>query len=142
MIGQPFQETQSTVGINQLTCDIKHAMVGQGEWGQYAKPQKEFEAALAKILNNEKMNRNSDAVGADERTQEYSINQPPQGGSLDTTGPINDSNDMVTSMQTEKALLVPVAMDAVDEDMVMKCLADNVLTDSKLILSIFDYGGR
>jgi GTPase SAR1 family protein len=54
--GRQFEETASTVGINQLTCDVKHIQAGAGgteggrEWGECAKVPREFEAALAGIL--------------------------------------------------------------------------------------------
>ncbi|KAJ1382607.1 hypothetical protein B484DRAFT_411409, partial [Ochromonadaceae sp. CCMP2298] len=40
IIGRPFSQTESTVGINQLTCDIKYAAVGGGEWGEFVKPER------------------------------------------------------------------------------------------------------
>ena len=30
IIGKPFVETLSTIGINELTCDIKYAIAGAG----------------------------------------------------------------------------------------------------------------
>ena len=53
--GKRFEETASTVGINQLTCDVKYinasgaSHCGQ-EWGEGTKNLREFEAALAEIL--------------------------------------------------------------------------------------------
>jgi hypothetical protein len=53
--GRQFEETASTVGINQLTCDVKHIQATGGEereqeWGECTKHMREFEAALAEIL--------------------------------------------------------------------------------------------
>jgi GTPase SAR1 family protein len=54
--GRQFEETASTVGINQLTCDVKHIQASGGagereqEWGECTKNLREFEAALAEIL--------------------------------------------------------------------------------------------
>jgi GTPase SAR1 family protein len=55
--GRQFEETASTVGINQLTCDVKHIQAGADgsveggrEWGECEKSERQFEAALAGIL--------------------------------------------------------------------------------------------
>ena len=64
MVGRPFRDTESTVGINQLTCDIKHAALsaqgggaehdGDGKtvgsaWAECSRPERELEAAVAAI---------------------------------------------------------------------------------------------
>jgi GTPase SAR1 family protein len=54
--GRPFEETTSTVGINQLTCDVKHIQASSGagqrerEWSECTKNLREFEAALAEMM--------------------------------------------------------------------------------------------
>jgi GTPase SAR1 family protein len=56
--GRQFEDTASTVGINQLTCDVKHiqagaaggSAVGEQTWGECTKNAREFEAALAEIM--------------------------------------------------------------------------------------------
>jgi GTPase SAR1 family protein len=54
--GRQFEETASTVGINQLTCDVKHIQASSGagkleqEWGECTKNLREFEAALAEMM--------------------------------------------------------------------------------------------
>ena len=50
IIGKPFCDTPSTVGINELTCDIKYAASSgdSGNWGEVTKPSKELESVQQK----------------------------------------------------------------------------------------------
>ena len=53
VIGKPFEETHSTIGINQLSCDVKYAAVGGadgGGWVEREKPEREMEAAVASMI--------------------------------------------------------------------------------------------
>lgn len=53
MIGKPFEDTHSTIGINQLSCDVKYAAVGGadgGGWAEREKPEREMEAAVASMI--------------------------------------------------------------------------------------------
>ena len=52
VIGRPFEDTASTIGIGTFTCDIKYANVGGGGWSEYEKPDKEMEAAVANMIAN------------------------------------------------------------------------------------------
>ena len=52
LIGRSFEDTPSTIGITQFTCDIKYANVGSGKWSEYEKPDKEMEAAIAEMIAN------------------------------------------------------------------------------------------
>jgi GTPase SAR1 family protein len=77
--GRLFEETASTVGINQLTCDVKHiqARAGGGagaagserEWAECAKNPREYEAMVASIVaRKQRAARGKDQVDADEGT--------------------------------------------------------------------------
>ena len=51
VIGEPFEETDSTFGIQQLTCVINQvATGGDGSWKQSQGRNKEYEAALARNM--------------------------------------------------------------------------------------------
>jgi GTPase SAR1 family protein len=70
LIGREYVETTSTIGINQLTCDVKYILTaaataaaadgsgnsGEGEqtmvWGEYEKPPSEAEAAIAEMIRS------------------------------------------------------------------------------------------
>jgi GTPase SAR1 family protein len=56
--GRQFEETASTVGINQLTCDVKQMRVGdagQAQWSEAVKADREYEAALAGMVAQSKL---------------------------------------------------------------------------------------
>ena len=66
IIGRDYVDTESTVGINQLTCDIKYTKTGGGkEWNQYEKPEKELEAALASVVAAQKAGKNLESSASD-----------------------------------------------------------------------------
>jgi GTPase SAR1 family protein len=88
--GRQFEDTASTVGINQLTCDVKHIKAsGAGqreqEWGECAKVPREFEAALADILaRKQRAAQSSNAgendgktSGGDIRDYMEAVSEPP-----------------------------------------------------------------
>eukprot|EP01041_Mallomonas_annulata_P001482 gene1482-2850_t len=104
-IGKSFESTASTIGINQLTCDVKYAAISgdTGHWGVFQAPLKEFETALAKMIY--------DAKSKDGRKK------------------------IVYEHVMERKL-------DIDNDFVMKALADKVFTESKFILSVYDFGGQ
>ena len=61
IIGRPFEHTESTIGINELTCEIKYAKVGKGAgWDEYLKQDKEYEAEIARLITK---NRKRGSVG-------------------------------------------------------------------------------
>ena len=53
MMGKPFEETESTVGLTQLTCDIRRAAAtSDGRWTEHKKPEREYEAGVAQLVRN------------------------------------------------------------------------------------------
>jgi septin family protein len=65
IIGKPFQETVSTIGINQFTCDVKFARTGNGAWSEHTTPDKNYEAAIAALMRDvEKEKRMDHSVSA------------------------------------------------------------------------------
>jgi hypothetical protein len=78
--GRQFEDTASTVGINQLTCDVKHIQTStssevEAVWGECSKHDREFEAALAEILARKKQGKGrgtiSSSEGADNNLRTY-----------------------------------------------------------------------
>ena len=56
MIGRAFEQTASTVGINQLTCDVKQVKTGTAEgqeqlWVECVRQGPEWESAIAVFWN-------------------------------------------------------------------------------------------
>eukprot|EP01041_Mallomonas_annulata_P000218 gene218-395_t len=200
LIGKDFERTASTVGINELTCDVKHAAVGRdtAHWVTYNAPEKLYETALAKSMydtNNGKAKSKSESVeigGKDSNingnndvfVSNISDNQnirPSNSGSFlnDTEGANNtnfssstviddnskpnfkqkspiksprgseiddgvstmDGSDATSRSQQSVTQKAPKKRD-IDGELVMKTLANKVVTESKFILSVYDFGGQ
>ena len=72
IIGLDFVQTESTVGINRLTCDVKRLVVGDvaaGTWHEISNPERELENALAALIiesrhndSNEQKSKNVDSI--------------------------------------------------------------------------------
>ena len=177
LIGRPFEDTPSTIGINELTCDIKYANVGSDKWSEYKKPDREMEAAIAEMIAN-----GHALQGADET--EVTDNQPTAmpvrpdadgaGGTVSTSHTRAVGNSAVLTVAEGAGEEVfskdgtselgkymqegesgysdgiadnPVTLSAedakrCDDELVMRCLAEKIGTDSKFILSVFDFGGQ
>jgi hypothetical protein len=105
IIGKPFQDTASTIGMSTFSCNLQHIR-GKGgaspdsKWNEYVKPDRELEATLAIMASQMDGKQSSDQNGEVKEIIEY------------------------------------------DSTLVMKCLASEVKMSSKLILSIFDFGGQ
>jgi len=53
IVGTPFTETSSTLGINQLACSVSHLARGEGKWLMMDKiARKEYEMAVAQLMAN------------------------------------------------------------------------------------------
>lgn len=185
IMGRNFVNTDSTVGINQLTCDIKYAAVNENRWGEYIKPQKELEAALAQMLTNEKMNRpakadvnffgldaepNADQGCMDEAGagvgfvatdipqphsaitvvgahSTNSVQQIAETGTLPYVAAVRVNvgdiqAETLREAESRPGALTTVSAITLDNELIMKCLADKIHTDSKFIVSLFDFGGQ
>ena len=170
IMGEEFAHTESTIGINQMTCDVKFAEVGkEGQWDEYKKPDKELEAMLARIVASRR-------GGMDDAASETAVDSE-EGGSGDE-GDHAEGNgqglqqrssgrqglqddgvgakrtpraDPVRGVQGEVADMVVVDEDdgedraglAIDDALVMRYLASLGQGDtSKFVISLFDYGGQ
>jgi hypothetical protein len=185
VIGRAFEDTESTVGINQLTCDIKYASVGTSScWNEFQKPDKEMEAAVASMIANgftptdaedEANNTTSTTSGEveiDSTADKGERAREVLKGGGDTPIPIDELTLEQTSsdykggdsktIESDSALgkymnevgssdedmnvspinLSPLDAKQFDDELVMKCLAEKMQTDSKFIISVFDFGGQ
>jgi GTPase SAR1 family protein len=68
LIGKSFEETVSTLGINQLTCDVKVASVGSTAWDVCSNPTRELELALAKIVAESRQNQKQQQITSQPQT--------------------------------------------------------------------------
>jgi hypothetical protein len=187
IIGRPFEDTESTVGINQLTCDIKYASIGHGDgWAECSKPDKELESAvasmIAKGIKPEKVPQKKGMHGGSDDGDSTTGERQTEGGG---EGNINEGFDIrsrIKKVALSKVInqhkgssdinvhgetreeIGPVGkyMDenvggevdedhvelkesdakAYDDELIMKCLADKVQTESKFVISVFDFGGQ
>jgi GTPase SAR1 family protein len=187
LLGEDFRHTESTIGISQMTCDVKHAEIGSGGnsgdaaaalasgvgggWEEYLKPDKELEAALAKIVAQRRGLTGDTQAGGDAAVG------PPQGGEDSDSGSDTDSvgseqrgagDDVhsgtaqgtgnrrrnrhrdrvrVQNDGTEDSAEDNDDADAsrkalvIDEGLVMKYLA-SLNNSTKFVISLFDYGGQ
>lgn len=189
IIGRAFEDTESTVGINQLTCDVKYASIGTGNgWAECSKPDKELESAVASMIANGVKLHNGDAAsGHDGETTATAGNgkESGRGSGTEDANEIFDLRSKLKKVDRSKDNKKASAtghrsggsggagtnevggelgkyMDAdaggdIDEDhvelsdqdaksfdneLIMKCLADKVQTESKFVLSVFDFGGQ
>jgi GTPase SAR1 family protein len=186
LLGEDFRHTESTIGISQMTCDVKHAEIGSGGnngdtaaavagvgggWEEYLKPDKELEAALAKIVAQRR------GLTGDTQAGGTAAVWPPQVGEDSDTGSDTDSvgseqrgvgNDGHSGTaqgagnrrRNRHRDRVRVQNDGsddgaedndegdasrkalvIDESLVMKYLA-SLNNSTKFVISLFDYGGQ
>ena len=89
ILGRKYENTESTVGINEFTCNVGYASVGgsnaDGLWWEYKreKQQKEYEVALAKMIFDKKTGREQMKRGEGEEVElELLLCNKNQGGYL------------------------------------------------------------
>ena len=109
MMGKPFIETESTVGLTQLTCDVRRVAASNNSlWTERTKPEREYEAGIAQLIRN-----------------------------MESREPERESHTEILS----EAGIVSSQIQP-DVDLVMRYLADANVSESNLILSLFDLGGQ
>ena len=52
IVGKPFTNTESTIGVHNFTCDVNFASLGKGQWAPCDKPVRELELAIAEGLSS------------------------------------------------------------------------------------------
>ena len=157
IIGKKYEETESTVGINAFLCSVTHAALSKSEWKKCEKIEKEYENAIAEHLSFMKevdieddhitqqeysqIVGNKDRNGLDTwmagkfsalKSDAYAVDH--QGGGeapLDHSMGDSSTDDIDQSSNAK-----------VDEDMIVKYLANHVEIGTNILISIFDYGGQ
>ena len=116
IIGKEYEETESTVGINTFMCSVTHAALSESEWKKCDKIEKEYENAIAehlsKNVDNDDLEQNSRQIAG-----------------ADENG-------------RETRIVNNLARTQVDEDLIVKYLANHVEIGANILISIFDYGGQ
>ena len=135
IIGKKFEETESTVGINTFLCSVTHAALSKSEWKKCEKIEKEYENAIAEHLSFMK----EVDIEDDDLTQQESSQSVGK----------RDRNGLDTRMAGKSSALKSDAYAVdhsnnvkVDEDMIVKYLANHVEIGANILISIFDFGGQ
>ena len=149
MMGKRFEETESTVGLTQLTCDVRRATAGnKGRWTEHTKP----EAGLAQLMRNiETLDREAKESPSDQMSEVGS--QPPCDVPAFVSGTSHQEQsqgkrDPATAHETKSRGGTIDGVDGSvqsiqpDVTLLIKCLADFKTNESDLILSFFDFGGQ
>ncbi len=127
IIGKKYGETESTVGINTFLCSVTHAALSKSEWKECEKIEKEYENAIAEHLSFIK---------------EVDIEDDDLTLQVSSQSVVNkDRNDLNTRMNVDTNIDHSNNV-KVDEDMIVKYLANHVEIGANILTSIFDFGGQ
>ena len=63
IIGQPYTETDSTLGIDDFTCSVSNICKGNAEWSKVDNTEKEYETGLAFVILKKNAGESDDATG-------------------------------------------------------------------------------
>jgi GTPase SAR1 family protein len=146
IIGKKFEETKSTVGIDTFRCSVTHAALSKSEWKKCEKIEKEYENAIAEHLSFMKkvdiedddltQQESSQSVGNKDRNGlDTRMDVDHQGGEEDGIAFAHSKGDSTTNIDHSNNAKV-------DEDMIIKYVANHVEIGANILISIFDYGGQ
>ena len=179
IIGDPFVETDSTIGIDQLTC-VVNQVAANGTGGSWAKSTgrvKEYEHAIARRIKQARENtlqreeksildsaslldrRPIDVIDNDAAFQAMSLSgahighattsfpaPAPPSTPATATAPVTPAGvggvggGAITG--SAETVFLKVEKRSPDEEMIARCLANEIESSSSLHISIFDYGGQ
>ena len=152
IIGKKYEETESTVGINTFLCSVTHAALSKSEWKKCEKIEKEYENAIAEHLSFMKeVDIEDDHITQQESSQ---IVERKDRNGLDTRMALKSDAYAVDHQDEREAALDHSKGDSVtddidqssnakvDEDMIVKYLANHVEIGANILISILDYGGQ
>ena len=136
IIGKKFEETESTVGINTFLCSVTHAASSKSEWKKCEKIEKEYENAIAEHLSFMK----EVDIEDDDLTQQVSSQSV---GNKDRNVLDTKTAGKFSALNSDAYTNIDHSNNAkVDEDMIVKYLANHVEIGASILISIFDYGGQ
>ena len=168
IIGKKYEETESTVGINAFMCSVTHAALSNSEWKKCEKIEKEYENAIAEELSRMKEDDHTqpesrqivgkkDRIGLDTRktgewnalkSEDYAAEH--RGGKVDANfahpkGDEREEGGVALDYLKGGSTTDDIDQSSnakVDEDMIVKYLANNVKIGDNILINIFDYGGQ
>eukprot|EP01040_Poterioochromonas_malhamensis_P013083 gene13083-biopygen2861 len=141
ILGRKYENTESTVGINEFTCNVGYASVGasnaDGLWSEHKREvqQKLYEVALAKMVfdkktGREQLKRGESEIEREEVELELLLWKENQGGYL-------QGEDVLNKREEGKVMRAEI-----DKSLVMQYLGEKSCVDSKFLVSVFDFGGQ
>jgi GTPase SAR1 family protein len=150
ILGRAHEDPKSTIGINEFTCSIGFANVGEelgqgsGEksWTELKEQttEKELERAVARILFDRTKRKKVNRVGT--------IGNNGINGSLgeNTSEVLKVTEEVASEMDAQpldeyETLHTPHSSE-VDSSLVMRYFGEQSTVDSKFVISIFDFGGQ
>ena len=160
MMGKPYEETESTAGLTQLTCDVRRAAAtSDGRWVEHTKPEREYEAGLAQLVRNmeslESAGRepSHETSNNDSNMSSETMKDTPSNTSMKSSrswretfmkfaGSLLKSRSKSTHSSNEAKVDSSVPPLNSDVSLVMKYLAEVKVNNADLILSLFDFGGQ
>ena len=157
IIGKKYEETESTVGINTFLCSVTHAALSKSDWKECEKIEKEYENAIAEHLSFMKEVDIEDAYITQQESSQ-SVERKDRNG-LDTrmTGKFSALKSDAYAVDHQGGGEAPLdhskgdsstddidqsSNAKVDEDMIVKYLANHVEIGTNILIGIFDYGGQ
>ena len=153
MLGKPFVETESTVGLTQLTCEVQRAAAdGNRRWTEHTKPDREYVAGVAQLirtlesleptekeLSHRANNVDSSKLSHHENNARRINSGEQYNADTNTPGSMHESPSEHTR---SPAVNNNISSFKSDVSSVMNYLAEVKVHDADLILSLFDFGGQ
>lgn len=155
ILGKDFAETASTVGINQLTCDIKYASVGDnaststegpggggsGHWNACEAPKNLLETSVAQMLAGPQPSRSE--AGRKEAVEQEDSESAEVGYLDEDEFPLADPVlSIINPNNITGSPSPPAKPSSIDNELVMQRLSSEIKSNSKYIVSLFDFGGQ
>jgi GTPase SAR1 family protein len=142
LMGKRFQETPSTIGIEKFERQILHGEMREGTLSEFIQPDRIFENLVAFVASS-KTSRVEHARPAVEESETMLDMTPDRNHVLQNRKRHSMVNDFGQEMDTT-SLLQPKNLLVRDVDQVLfhKCLAENIFTNSKFLISLYDFGGQ
>ena len=164
MLGKPFVETESTPGLNQLTCNVRTAASAtNGRWTERTKPEREFETGIAQLIRaielheseirskteckRERCNNPSDLTDNSSPkprvdSAELSVADTNIGVSTFEQSSRNETVAVEVNDRKKSEVEGSVPTFKSDVPLALIYLDEVKVRDADLILSIFDFGGQ
>ena len=148
MMGQPFVDTESTVGLAQLTFDVRRAAAtSNGRWVEHTKPEREFEAGVAQLVRNMESSERAEKDTSQQPSNDRSVSVESEdstyyNNNVTIAGSLLKTRSESTHQSNESKINSSAPPLNADMSLVMKYLAEVKVSDADLILSLFDFGGQ